>query len=125
MLTSHVLRGRRILIVEDEPLVAIDIEEALRSAGAEVIGIGATVEKAMTLADTPNLHGAIIDLRLHGRSVRDVVQRLAERRTPCVLYTGAEGAQTASNWPAAPIVVKPARMEHLLDVLSRTIEKAG
>lgn len=118
------LKGRRILIVEDEPLVAIDIEDALRAAGAEVVGVGATVEKAMALADTPDLHGAIIDLRLHGRSVRDVVRRLSERHTPCVLYTGAEGAQTASHWPAAPIVVKPARMEHLLDVLSRVIDKA-
>lgn len=124
MLADRTLKGLRILIIEDEPLVAIDIEDALLQAGADVVGVGTTVEKALALADIPDLDGAIIDLRLHGRSVRDVMRRLADRRTPYVLYTGAEGTQTAGHWPAAPVVIKPARMEHLLDVLSRVIDKA-
>lgn len=69
----------RVLIIEDEPLIALDLQEALIQVGADVVGVAATVEQALLAVAAPNLTAAIVDLRLNGQSVRDAVQQLADR----------------------------------------------
>jgi CheY-like chemotaxis protein len=101
-------RHARILIVEDEPIIAMDVEAALHAAGAEISGVAATLDEALALVEAADLAGAILDLRLQGHSVRKVVDRLSERAIPFVFYTGLDDAPTARQWPAVPIVGKPA-----------------
>ena len=93
------LRGAHILIVEDEPLIVIDVEASVLDAGAEVVSVARTVEEALSLAEVSGLTGAILDLRLQGRSVREVVKKLAERSVPFIFYTGADDVATARGWP--------------------------
>jgi len=119
------LRGHRILIVEDEPLIALDLEATLTWAGAEIAGIGRTPEQALALAERPDLTGAILDLRLQNQSVRDVVGRLTERRIPFMFYSGFDEAPTARAWPKVPLLVKPATHERIVEVLAGVLSGAG
>ena len=91
--TMTKLAGRRILIVEDEALVAMLVEDALLDAGAEVIGPVATVAEAMALLDAGSPDGAVLDLNLAGETSTPVADLLAARGVPFVVATGygAEG----------------------------------
>src|SRR3712207_9283677 len=97
------LAGRRILIVEDEALVAMLVEDALLDAGAEVIGPVATVAEAMALLDSAAPDAAGLDLKLAGETSRPVAHVLATRGGPFSAGTGsgAEGAPPAHA--AAPV----------------------
>ena len=113
------IQGAHILIVEDEPLIALDIEVAVRLAGAGVVSAAQTVEQALTMVEAPGLAGAIVDLRLQGQSVRDVVKRLTERSIPFLFYTGADDIPTARSWPMIPVVSKPAPPQEVVRLLAR------
>jgi CheY-like chemotaxis protein len=81
--------GLRILIVEDEVLIALDIEEMLLRLQCEVVGPAATIAEALsTIAGSDRIDGAILDLNLQGETVLPVVHRLNERSVPFVIATG-------------------------------------
>ncbi|WP_312016857.1 response regulator [Bradyrhizobium liaoningense] len=82
------LRGRRILVVEDEYFIAVDIKERLEAAGAVVVGPVATMGKALSLMESETLDGAILDLNLGGEMGFRVADAFKERAIPFVLATG-------------------------------------
>jgi DNA-binding NtrC family response regulator len=119
------LRGHQVLIVEDEPLIALDLEQALSTAGAQV-AISGTVDSALEAAEAPAVTAAIIDLRLHGQSVRSVVERLATRDLPFIFYSGHTETPTAASWPSVPFLVKPLPAGQVVDMLARVVSaKSG
>ncbi len=93
--SSTLPRAARVLIVEDEFLVALTAEDALRDAGLEVVGVAATFEEAVALAGRllPDL--ALMDIRL--ASARDGVEAAAELR----LRFGIASLFTSANHDAA------------------------
>ncbi len=83
------LRGRRILIVEDEYFVADDLATDLRDMGADVIGPVGNVAEAMALVRaTPHLDGAVLDINLHGQMSYPVAALLQAAGTPFLFATG-------------------------------------
>ena len=118
------LRGHHVLVVEDEPLIALDLEQALSAAGA-LGGIANTVAGALEAAAAPAYTAAIIDLRLHGHSVRDVVERIAARDLPFIFYTGQTETPTAAAWPSVPILLKPLPAKEVVDMLARVVSAKG
>jgi DNA-binding NtrC family response regulator len=114
------LRGQHVLIIEDEPLIALDLEQALSSAGAAVT-IANSAATALEAVEAPSLTAAIVDLRLHGHSVRDVVERLAARSLPFVFYSGQMETPTAASWPSVPFLLKPLPAGQVVDMLVRVV----
>lgn len=110
------LSGKRILIVEDEPMIALDIEAAVKDAGAIVIGPAATLDVAQSLAQSSGLDGAILDLRLGTDSSADLVTMLRAQGIPCVVHTA--DSQFAEQWPAVPVFDKPVLPEALIAALA-------
>jgi DNA-binding NtrC family response regulator len=115
------LPAQRILIIEDEPMIALDLKLALAEAGADVVGIASTIDEARELAEAPDITGAVVDLRLHGQSVRGVAQRLTERAIPFLFYSGHDEAPTARSWPAVPLLTKPQAPAAILEMLAQMI----
>ena len=65
-------------------------------------------------------------LRLHGNSVREVVERLAARDLPFIFYTGQTETPTAASWPSVPFLAKPLPAGQVVDMLARVVSaKAG
>ena len=112
------LSGERVLVVEDEALVAMLLEDELRDAGATVLGPAACVDAAMRLIDGAAAEGglsaAVLDIDLQGTSVTPVADRLAALGVPFLFVTGyGEGRDTGGH-AAAPVLPKPFDPEWLV-----------
>lgn len=114
---SAPLHGARILVVEDDFLVRLEIETVLGQAGARVRACG-TVADALAYVDAEALDAAVLDVRLGRETVAPVAHKLTDLGTPFVLYTGQVASDiSTSQWPQAPIVAKPASPTVLLNAV--------
>jgi CheY-like chemotaxis protein len=109
-----------VLVAEDEPLLALDLENHLRKAGARVITAG-HLDAALSMAGHPDLSGAVVDLRLGKECAFSVCQRLAQRDVPFVIHTGYPADAVQREWPWVPIIEKPASLDQIADTLSRSL----
>jgi CheY-like chemotaxis protein len=100
------LAGRSILVVEDEPLVRLDITERLKAAGATVHGTS-QLDMALGLADRLDLSAGVLDFDLGRADSSAVCWKLVGRHIPFLFHTGRVYAAFC-QWPAAPVVLKPA-----------------
>lgn len=91
--------GKRILILEDEVLVALDVAEILEKMGVAVVGPAHRVESAMTMLDSNRPDAALLDVNIAGTTSAEVAERLSRDGIPFVLATGY-GAQNdiAGSW---------------------------
>ena len=115
------LNGWRVLLVEDEALIAMLLEEALLDAGAVVIGPITSVGGALRVLDSIDrgrpLDAAVLDFNLAGECVMPVADRLAALGVPIVFASGyGEGAQLGAH-RASPMQAKPFEPEALIDVI--------
>ena len=117
-----VLEGKHILIVEDEPLIALDLGTVVNDFGGLIVGPAATFADAMRLVDFEPLDGAILDVRLSNMDAGPVARRLAERNIPFVVHA-AELPTTSRPWPPAPTIAKPARAEDVVTRLAALIQR--
>jgi len=114
------LHEKSILIVEDELLIALDIADRVCAMGGVPVGPFATVAEAMAAIAVHAIHGAILDAMLLDRDITPVAVHLVERTIPLVIYTGTGLPQELRDLhPHLPVVMKPARVETLLDRLVR------
>jgi DNA-binding response OmpR family regulator len=111
-----VLAGRCILVVEDEVLIALDIADSLRAAGASVV-TARTVCDGLRLAEEPQLSAAVLDLALSDGSCAPLCDRLNQRRLPFVLYTGFD-RDVHGVCHGGIRVAKPASPQALVDALA-------
>ncbi len=115
------LQGKRVLVVEDETLLAMMLEDVLTDAGAHVVGPAATVEQAMGLIDSQVIDVALLDVYLRDQRSDSVAETLRQRGVPYVLATGynnPHGAELAS----APTLRKPYRFEEVEAALLSALE---
>lgn len=82
------LAGMRLLLVEDQMLVAMEVESFLKDIGCEVIGIAGTLEQAMRLSRELAFDATIVDVNLDGEMAWPAVDVLLERNIPFVLASG-------------------------------------
>ncbi len=101
------LRGRRVLVVEDQYCIAGDVAEALIARGAEVIGPVPTVDKALDMVETNRLDGAILDIDLRGEIGYAVADALASRAIPFVFATGCDQRTVPARFRQVPFCEKP------------------
>lgn len=105
------LAGRRILIVEDDPLVSMLEEDLLLQLGCRIVGPAATVAEALTLAralaETSALQGAVLDVNLQGEPIFPVADLLAAADIPFVFVTGYGAHGLPTSHAARPVIRKP------------------
>jgi CheY-like chemotaxis protein len=90
---SRPLAGLRLLLVEDEALIAIEMEELIGALGAEVFGPFSRVQDALDALGHGPIHGAVLDIHLDGETSFPLADALLNRAKPVMLVTGeAEGA---------------------------------
>ncbi|MCO6418564.1 response regulator [Siccirubricoccus sp. KC 17139] len=113
------LNGRRILVVEDEALVAMLVEDALLDAGATVIGPAATVAEALVLIERDLPEVAVLDLNLAGETSTPVADVLAARGVPFVVATGYGAEGLPPGHASVPVLAKPYDPDDLTQALAR------
>ena len=108
---------RRMLVVEDEVLVAMMIEDSLVSIGIEVAGVVGTLEEALKRANEGGFDCALLDVHLRGRDIYPVAEVLATKGVPFVFATGYGHGMLPDKWRGRPVLQKPfvgAELEQVL-----------
>jgi DNA-binding response OmpR family regulator len=111
------LRGRRLLIVEDEYFLAEDLTDYFQQLGVEVIGPVGSVSEALKLLNLAEVHGAILDINLRGERVYPVADVLRQRRVPFVFASGYGGETEPAAYADVPRCIKPVDFS----VLAKTV----
>jgi DNA-binding NtrC family response regulator len=112
------LKRLRILIVEDEYLIADDLCNTLNDAGAIVLGPVATVDAARALIeDEIEIDAALLDVNLGGTMVFDVADALTKRNVPFAFATGYDRGSIPERFSDVPRLEKPLRADRVAAVL--------
>ena len=118
------LQGLRILVVEDNALLAMTVDSILRSAGADVAGPVGTLSEAERLAAGETLSGAILDVKLHTEEVWPVARILVDRGVPFVFCSGHfDPGSLPDEWSDYPILTKPTRARQIVEGVARVVHK--
>jgi CheY-like chemotaxis protein len=117
------LTRHRVLLVEDEMLIAISIEDVLVEAGCEVVGPAATVDAALALLrNGQKLDAALLDMNLDGQSALPVADTLAENSIPFLVLTGYGPEALAGAHQHVPVLPKPFDHGELTRALRRLLD---
>jgi DNA-binding response OmpR family regulator len=118
------LAGTRILAVEDEFVLLLEIATVLSNAGATVVKC-ATLEDALRSLDADSFAAAILDVRLGRETIAPVAHRLADLGTPFIFYTGHVATEWhLTQWPHVRIVSKPAPPAVLVNAVAELLDPA-
>ena len=110
------LHGCIVLVVEDEPLIGLEIVEALSAFGAH--GLSACgVADAIKAVDLHRIAAAVLDINLGGDDCSVLCTHLSQRQIPFVFYTGY--ATAPDGWGYVPIITKPAHPTQIVDAVER------
>jgi PAS domain S-box-containing protein len=108
------LHGKRILLVEDEPLVAMDVESTLTAAGCKVVGPAATLERAQQLIEEADCDAALVDVNLAGQPVDELATLLTRKNRPFAFVTGYGREALPAGFRGAVVLSKPFGADQLL-----------
>ena len=108
------LAGKRLLVVDDEPLVALDIVSALESAGADVVGPAGTAKEALAIIGKTTLDAALLDANLRGQPVDEIAAALTARNIPFLFVTGYGPGSLPKAFAKTAMLSKPFSHEQLL-----------
>ncbi|SPH25040.1 Transcriptional regulatory protein TcrA [Defluviimonas aquaemixtae] len=97
----------RIIVVEDEPLIALDIEQAVVEAEGAVVGMAHTLRDALAMMDAVPCDGVVLDANLGGETAKPIVDRLRTKGVPYVVVSGYTRDQLGFVDNGAPLVGKP------------------
>lgn len=117
------LVGRRILVVEDDPIIALDLKTILEDAGAVVTGPAADLATAFRLAEQHAHDAAVLDVRLEREDTLSLATQLLERRLPFLFQT-SDARLVTGLFPGVPILRKPFRADHLVASLAELLAKS-
>jgi DNA-binding response OmpR family regulator len=110
------LAGRPILVVENDPVIALAIADCLQDAGALVLSASNTND-ALPIVENSHISAAVLDLDLGGGDSTLVCRRLSDRSIPFLFYSGYDDAYVSDKWPNATVVSKPASEQVLIMTL--------
>ena len=116
------LRGTRILVAEDDAILAFDLGITLQKAGAKILGPTLTLAHTLTLAQTAPLSAAVLDVSLRDEEVFPAAHTLKGRGVGIVFYTGyAAVEQLKRDWPDAQVLTKPTPARLLVEAVRRVL----
>ncbi len=116
------LKGRRILVVEDEMMIAMLVEDMLADLGCDVVGPAHGLETALRMAnDDDNLDAAVLDVNLGGQQVFAVADALRAKGVPAIFSTGYGEAGLRDVDAGSQVLQKPFRAGDLAKALNTAL----
>jgi signal transduction histidine kinase/DNA-binding response OmpR family regulator len=115
------LKGKTFAVIEDEPLIALNIIAALEQVGARVSGQAVTVNEALRLITEHDFHCALVDANLRGQQVDDVAAALTRKKVPFAFVTGYGREALPSSFARAKLLKKPFTEQQLLQVTAELL----
>jgi DNA-binding response OmpR family regulator len=113
---------KRVLIVEDDALLAMDLAEQLEASGFDVLGPCMSTKHALSVVEKVGCDAAVLDINLGKETSETIAVRLGDLAIPFVVASG----YAPDQWPVAfsghAALTKPFQTEHLVDLLTKTIQ---
>jgi CheY-like chemotaxis protein len=119
-MSSSKLSGVSILVVEDDPIIALDLGEMLTQQGALLVGPAHTVPKALELIANHMIDVAVLDYRLENDTAVTVAAPLEARHIPFLFHTSSRGDPQRA-YPHVRILHKPTQPEQLVSAITALI----
>jgi DNA-binding response OmpR family regulator len=120
------LRGARVLIVEDDALLLMELESILLEAGAVIAGCCRTLKEGLAAANSDGVAVAILDVRLGRDTIAPVARKLASRGTPFLFYTGqVETDPILAEWTDRTILTKPAQPSVIVAAVANLLRRSS
>jgi DNA-binding response OmpR family regulator len=116
---------RRILIIEDETMIAMMVEDFLTDLGWNVVGLVGTLDRAMAMARDADIEAAVLDLNLDGQDSFAAAEILSGRGIPFVFATGYGLDGVADRFRDVPTVTKPFHRDELDHALRQAMAPGG
>lgn len=116
-ITCNNLSDARILVVEDEPMLAFAFEECLIDAGFEIAGVASRVRQALEIVERGECEAAIIDANLAGVSAAPIALALLARAIPYIVVSGYSLEQQRGAFPIALFIQKPCGLDDLVQAV--------
>jgi DNA-binding response OmpR family regulator len=110
---------KRVLVVEDDALLGLDLAQQLTDAGLEVVGPATSVAKAFILMGKTDCDVAVLDVNLGNETAEPVALELRARRTPFIVLSGYSTEQHPPGFHGAPTLSKPARPDDIVALLHK------
>jgi PAS domain S-box-containing protein len=117
-----ILAGKRVLLIEDEPLVAMDMESVLRAAGYDIIGPGGNIREAKRLIEKGDYDTALVDANLEGHPVDEIASMLSNKNCPFAFVTGYGRETLPRGFRDAVLVPKPFSHDQLLTTVKLLLQ---
>lgn len=119
----HMLDGARVLVVEDDYFISVELDRILTAAGAEVIGPCRTLAQANDLVGADGITCAILDVRLGCETSLPVARKLNERGVPFLFLTGQlHTGQLHDEWRDAKVISKPFHRRTIVAAVAHMLE---
>ena len=118
------LQNIRVLLVEDDPIIGLDLRQTLEAAGALVFGPAHDIHGAMALLDTSPVEVAVLDNLIVGGDSLSIADFLAQRGVAFLFHTSHRG-ELRKHYPNVPIIDKPSRPGELVKVLQTLLGRSG
>ncbi|HEX9953610.1 MAG TPA: response regulator [Allosphingosinicella sp.] len=115
------LEGVRVLLVEDEAIIAMTAEDMLEELGCTLAATAASVDEAFACVEAKAFDVALLDINLNGEQSLPVAAVLRERGTPFVFTTGYGAAGLSAEYADAPLVTKPYQLIDLERALRQAL----
>lgn len=122
---TDLLNGCRVLIVEDESLVAMLLETILEDMGCTPVGPAATVDEGLAMAESETLDAALLDVNVAGRQIFPVAETLKARGVPFVFSTGYGEGGLPDEWRGQATLQKPFTESAVRDALMKAMGLAN
>lgn len=119
-----VLQGKRVLFVEDEPIVAMTVEDILEELKIDIVGPAGTIEHALALVEREAIDAGLLDVNIHGERSYSVAEALTVKGIPVVFATGY-GESGWSGAPDAPILDKPYNKTAIAEALTKALRQTA
>jgi len=113
------LAGKKVLVVEDEMLLALDLEDILATAGCQVVGPAMRLETALSLASDAAIDLAVLDINLHGARSYPVADILLDRGIPFLFASGYGHAEDITRYGQVVTLAKPYSPDQIHEALGQ------
>jgi two-component sensor histidine kinase/CheY-like chemotaxis protein len=116
------LGGKRFLVVEDEPLVSLDIVAMLEAGGAEVVGATGTAKEALEIIESTEIDAVLLDANLRGHPVDEIAAALAARNISFLFVTGYGAGSLPKAFAKTTILSKPFSYDQLITAVTPLVK---
>jgi CheY-like chemotaxis protein len=117
----NLLSGKKVLLLEDEAIIAFAVEDMLTDIGCIVVGPALRLTEALELVETAQIDAAVLDVNINSERSYPVAEELQRRGVPFLFATGYD--REGLEWPGAPadVIAKPYRRDQLEAALERLL----